>query len=210
MIRISLDFSPTHGGGVFKRNPHYSLGFTIVELLIVIVIIAILATLVIIGYRGLQQRANNVQTVLALEDTVKAIQSYAQYNQKYPEDNTNPGVLAMTCIGDDYEDNKCMDVSSGSPGACNGTVSMVEASWFSNELKTLLNKSPMPSKQKISCNGRDIVGAVYAANFGSPGTSVILYFLAGDVSCSAPAGLMATKTYSTSSASMCVINLPTL
>jgi len=185
-------------------------GFTIIELLVVIVIIAILATFVIITYRGIQQRANNTQTLLALVDIVKGVQAYAQQNQKYPEDSANPGVLAMTCIGDDYEGNQCMDVSSGTPGACNGTLSMVKAAWFSNSVKTLLSKSPMPSKQKISCNGREIVGATYAANFESPGVSVILYFLAGDVSCGAPAGLTGSKTYSTSTETMCYIYLPTL
>ncbi len=185
-------------------------GFTIVELLIVIVIIGILAALIIVTYSGIQQRANNAQTILALEDTIKAAQNYAQYNRKYPEDDANPGTLAMACIGDSYDGNKCLDVSSGSPGACNGTLSMVSASWFTNSIKTMISKSPMPSKQKISCNGRDIVGAIYAANFGSAGTSVILYYLAGDVSCSAPSGLTATKTYSTSSATMCSVYLPTL
>lgn len=44
-------------GAIMKYHHHSSRGFTIVELLIVIVIIAILATVVIVSYRGLQNRA---------------------------------------------------------------------------------------------------------------------------------------------------------
>lgn len=41
-------------------------GFTIVELLIVIVIIAILATVTIVSYNGIQARAKNTKTVSAV------------------------------------------------------------------------------------------------------------------------------------------------
>ena len=41
-------------------------GFTIVELLIVIVIIGILAALVVLAYSGIQDRANNQQTESAV------------------------------------------------------------------------------------------------------------------------------------------------
>lgn len=57
-----------------KAKRSRSGGFTIVELLIVIVIIAILATLVIVTFTGYQQRARNNQR----QTDIKAVQSYIE------------------------------------------------------------------------------------------------------------------------------------
>lgn len=54
----------------------YQKGFTIVELLIVIVIIGILAALIIVSYNGIQQRAKNNQTVAAVGSWVKALKMH--------------------------------------------------------------------------------------------------------------------------------------
>lgn len=69
-------------------------GFTIVELLIVIVVIGILAAIVIVAYQGVQQRASNTQRIAAAKQWVTAIRSYATVNQKYPNG------VGWYCIGD--------------------------------------------------------------------------------------------------------------
>lgn len=51
-------------------------GFTIVELLIVIVVIAILAAITIVAYNGIQQRARNQAKITAATALVKLINSY--------------------------------------------------------------------------------------------------------------------------------------
>ena len=51
-------------------------GFTIVELLIVIVVIGILAAITIVAYNGIQQRARNQARIAAAVGIVKAIDSY--------------------------------------------------------------------------------------------------------------------------------------
>lgn len=57
-------------------------GFTIVELLIVIVVIAILAALSYVGYTNIQARAKYVQQVAELDRIGKAIQLWSAENGK--------------------------------------------------------------------------------------------------------------------------------
>lgn len=59
-------------------------GFTIVELLIVVVIIAILAAITVVAFNGVQDRARNAQVVSDLNQLNKKIQMYAVENGSYP------------------------------------------------------------------------------------------------------------------------------
>lgn len=62
-------------------------GFTIVELLIVIVIIGILATLVIVSYTGIQNRARKIQNQTDAQAITKKAEAYAAFvnsNGQYP------------------------------------------------------------------------------------------------------------------------------
>lgn len=59
-------------------------GFTIVELLIVIVVIAILATISIVAYNGVQQRARDSQRKSDLAAIAKALELYRVDNGHYP------------------------------------------------------------------------------------------------------------------------------
>lgn len=59
-------------------------GFTIVELLIVIVIIAILATITIVAFNGVTQRAKNSAKVSNVESIAKLIKLYHVDHQAYP------------------------------------------------------------------------------------------------------------------------------
>ena len=73
-------------------------GFTIVELLIVVVIIAILAAITLVTYNGIQQRANNAAIIDAASKSLRMIQAYIAANDKYP--------LAVT-------GNSCITITSG-------------------------------------------------------------------------------------------------
>lgn len=59
-------------------------GFTIVELLIVIVVIAILATISIVAYNGVQAKARDSQRKYDIGQLAKALELYYADNGQYP------------------------------------------------------------------------------------------------------------------------------
>lgn len=66
-----------------KRTSRH-LGFTIVELLIVIVVIAILTTVVTVAYRGMQARARDSVKIATVNKLTKALEMYYLDNGRYP------------------------------------------------------------------------------------------------------------------------------
>lgn len=123
----------------FSKNG--SGGFTIVELLIVIVVIGILAALVLNSFAQAQVKARNAQTVNALEAYKKALVSYATEKGSYPLDTDG-----QVYLGEDYDIN-----SDGTKGDCkpglgaNATVA--------GRLKAYMGSTlPMPNPKPLSWN----------------------------------------------------------
>ena len=80
-----------------KQKRHISHGFTIVELLIVIVIIAILAAITIIAYNNAQDRARFSQAQTDLESIQKALGLYKAENDRYPSTINQSGCTNNWC-----------------------------------------------------------------------------------------------------------------
>ena len=59
-------------------------GFTIVELLIVIVVIAILAAITVVAYNGIQNRSKNTAVQSDIKQVQKLIEAYNALNGTYP------------------------------------------------------------------------------------------------------------------------------
>ncbi len=119
-------------------------GFTIVELLIVIVVIAILAAIVIIAYQGVQRQASNSSKYSAAETYVKALQSYVVTNGQYP-----PISAGSACLGRGYTSNTC-----GS-----GTYPSHDDSGFDSALQSFIGAIPLGDNQVITeQNGSTYVG----------------------------------------------------
>ena len=95
-------------------------GFTIVELLIVIVVIAILAAITIVAYNGIQNRARSSQMVSGMTQYVKALASYAADKSTYP---IASGYIA--CFGGVND--------------CNGTANAAQTTALASELSPYMN-----------------------------------------------------------------------
>jgi len=72
------------------RNRLKTNGFTIVELLIVITIIAILAAIIIVTYNGIQERARDAAKISAIKSAQDFVETYHALNGEYPKTTTNP------------------------------------------------------------------------------------------------------------------------
>jgi prepilin-type N-terminal cleavage/methylation domain-containing protein len=70
-------------------------GFTIVELLIVIVVIGILAAITIVAYNGVQSRARNSAAQSAAENVAKKLEAFNAATGAYPVHNTTNNVTAQ-------------------------------------------------------------------------------------------------------------------
>jgi len=76
-------------------------GFTIVELLIVIVVIAILAAISIVAYNGIQARARDTTRVSDARSITKALQAYHAINGRFPA--ATPGCWESSDVVDFME-----------------------------------------------------------------------------------------------------------
>ena len=79
--------------------------FTIVELLIVIVVIAILAAISVVAYNGIQTSAKNAQVASGVNQYYKALQNYKTINSVYP--------TVSGCLGANYPSGVCWQGDSG-------------------------------------------------------------------------------------------------
>jgi prepilin-type N-terminal cleavage/methylation domain-containing protein len=106
-------------------------GFTIVELLIVIVVIAILAAMVIVAYNGIQERARNTIRINDMKSVQRLIEAYNVEKGEYPKTTNNP--KSNWRAADVRTDDNCYNGSS-------------TAEWIPNITSTLPQSNPEGGK----------------------------------------------------------------
>lgn len=156
-------------------------GFTIVELLIVIVVIAILAAISIVAYTGIQTRANNNSTMSGVAQYAKLFQMYATDNGEYPDTD---GV--WPCL-DETSSSGCGRISGGSGCGFSGLAPY--SSDFLDQLDEYTSSLPSISSQTMSCGGTEIYKGAYVENNTTDRSVLqISVFLKGNTACSSSAG----------------------
>ena len=77
-------------------------GFTIVELLVVIVVVGILAAVITVSYNGIQTRAINTKQLASVGGSVKLLNLYHAEYGSWPQEANPPSSLYTYCLGRDY------------------------------------------------------------------------------------------------------------
>jgi prepilin-type N-terminal cleavage/methylation domain-containing protein len=89
-------------------------GFTVVELIIVIVVIGILAGISIIGYGTWRDRAAKTEVMSDLRNAALALNNYRNFNNAYPSPNTTATLTSSTGAGFNPSPNVTVAVKSSS------------------------------------------------------------------------------------------------
>lgn len=121
-----------------------TLGFTIVELLIVIVVIGILAAIVITAYNGVQQRARNANVASVVLAYKKALLQYAADNHSYPISS------GAACLGEDYPDITNYSTADGRDCFRSNSTTGKSSTTFNTALRLYMsNASRLPTPNNI-------------------------------------------------------------
>lgn len=94
-----------------------SRGFTIVELLIVIVVIAILAAITIVAYNGIQQRSHTTAQKTTAENVAKKVEAYNAIQNAYPTYNSSTPTVTTQLAGVTDSSLAGSGISLGTPNA---------------------------------------------------------------------------------------------
>ncbi|HRN96873.1 MAG TPA: type II secretion system protein [Candidatus Saccharibacteria bacterium] len=152
-------------------------GFTIVELLIVIVVIGILASITVVAYTGITAQAKNTQAIVTARSWKELLDGYATIHGGLL-DSTTP-----TCLGStqDYP-----AISGFDSGVCLGNWGITDDT--TNNILMGFMRLSQKWTHGVSYDpywGEESRGVLYAINgiYGVSNNQWITYTLDGDVDC---------------------------
>jgi prepilin-type N-terminal cleavage/methylation domain-containing protein len=166
-----------------KKHKQNKFGFTIVELLIVIVVIAILAAISIVAYNGIQNRAKSTALSQMVHSYVKVFELYKVDNGQFPE-AFGPSAKGF-CVGIGYP-----NLDGDAFGDCISNYDYPNFDYnedpaFNNSIKPYANSIPAVNKDGFISGGNNFNGLIYLydPNIQIDGVwgarSMLFYYLPG-------------------------------
>ena len=125
-------------------------GFTIVELLIVIVVIAILASITVVGYSGVRASAEKTKTVSTARSYIQALSAYQLSEGTYPTTSTY-------CLGNGYTDR----TSDGVPDCRWGSGNINPNATFNTTLNKYLQVSASITQAPVMNGTAGVIGMYF-------------------------------------------------
>lgn len=179
MRHIRQFYESVKTGGADNRHKTSRSGFTIVELLIVIVVIGILAAIVIVAYNGVTQRANTARYLSAADAWEKIFRTQVLLGGTLPLADPNPVCLGNAAsnfpTSTDLAAGKCAVITNaGVPSAADYSQTFMDG----------LNKVAPPNGQLPSvrfsdtASGKSVTSRGISANVyqNGSGYNVNFYF----------------------------------
>ena len=149
-------------------------GFTLIELLVVIAIMGLLSSIVLVGLKGVRERAEDAKTVREVEEITKALMLYAADNEgEYP--STESGTA---CLGKTITTETCYYCVMNF-----NWISAFGSNDFQTEITPYLSSAPNP-KACVGGDGKEYDSYVYIVDAGGTGRSAIFWPIIGNVPCS--------------------------
>lgn len=200
------------------------LGFTVVELIVVIVVIGILATIGVVAWRGIQERAYDTERLNELKNIESIYLLYASQEHKYPAAPS----YGSFCIGTGFATKAEIDQSfdymgvaagdrwspaelaSPAPGYCRNSRSYGSGNWYARSaVNTGLNDrlatiGKLPTNNQERQRGAWLTGPYATYWRDGSGTQFITITQAFRGSCPGST----TFSYSDGTITLCSIVLP--
>lgn len=178
-------------------------GFTIVELLIVIVVIAILASITLVTYNKIQGQAKNAALLSAFDATAKALRIYNIKYGTYPLTTDLPAGATYVCISSNLVESSAFPNATNGAGSCfmyNGTVVGADSPQVDSALKKVIASIPDTSAYTVVTGPYVTRGLFYLGI--NKNLAVLYYFAKG----SQPCGRGSPTSYN-GNATLCALTL---
>ena len=156
-------------------------GFTIVELLIVIIVIAILAAISIVSYKGIQDRAYATQYLSAIDTYEKALLQYKMINGVYPTASDLPTGTPFACLGGPFP--------ASSPFAADECYHLDDrvvarsSATLDSAISTIIKPLPTATKKLTYQDGSEVAWLRGILYVGGSASASLLYMVSGDQTC---------------------------